>query len=91
MRLKLLHSVQKHSIVWLRHHHAGAVIARHEAHRFEDLEAAIDLCNPLLYCSVLEVYPPEFLIARITLDVFDEGVDCFEAGFGDTRRSDLCV
>ena len=86
-----MQGVLQNGVIDVLHDQGRAVVALLEAYRFQDVEPSVDLTHTLLHCSVLEVHAAELLIARITLDVFDEGVDCFEAGFGDTRRSDLCV
>jgi len=86
-----LQGVEKHSIVDFTHLEAASIVAGLEAHSFENGQPTVDLGNALLNSSVLQVHPSELLIARFTLDIFDECVDCLKAGLGDARRSDLRV
>ena len=91
MGLELLHGIKQDSIVRVRNHHAGAIVASDEAHGFEDLEATVDLCNPLLHGCVLEIHLTEFLIAWVALDILDEGETCFEASLSHTWGTNLRI
>ena len=91
MRSKLFKGVSKHSCINVFNNKIVSIIGLFEANSFQDGKTSINLCNACLYRWLLQVDLSESLVIWTLVNVFDESMYRFEAGLGNTRRTNIRI
>lgn len=91
MGSKLLDCIGNDSIVDLCDDQIVAIVSWLKANSLQDRDTPVDFGHASLHCLVVQVHLPEFLVARVFLNVLEEGGYCLEASLGDAWSPNLRV